>query len=1688
RARVTGEERVGVWLRQLQEQQAEMRQYEYSPLVEVQGWSEVPRGVPLFESILVFENYPQGGLAAIGGEEKSDGSQRGIESVEIVNYPLALVVVPGQHVMLQVTYDTSRFTRGTIKRTLRHVKRLLESIAADPEATISQLTLLTEEEQQQLLHEWNETATEYPRQCIHELFETQVELRAEAAAIRFDEQSLSYRELNERANRLAHYLREKGVGPEVLVGICVERSVEMVVGLLGILKAGGAYVPLDPSYPTQRLALMLNDSHVPVLLTQERFADTLPAQSLQVICLDADWDLIAQQSAANPKTNVSDANLAYVIYTSGSTGEPKGVSVTHRAVVRLVQETNYVSFDPDDVFLQFAPLSFDASTFELWGALLNGAQLAIFPAYLPSLEELSEAVERYQVTTLWLTAGLFHQMVEYNLEGLRPVKQLLAGGDVLSAEHVKKVLRELPGITVINGYGPTENTTFTCCYRMNTDTEVQHSVSIGKPISNTQVYVLDKHFQPVPVGVHGELFIGGDGLARGYFDHPELTAERFIPHPYSAIGGERLYRTGDVVRYREGGNLEFIGRADLQVKIRGYRIELGEIETALVQHRAVRDCVVLAREDTPGEKRLVAYIVPNEQHAHPALDLQLYTLPNNLEVAHINKNETDYVYKEIFEDHIYVKNGIELNDGDCIFDVGANIGLFTLFLHHNYRNLRVYAFEPLPPTFEVLRSNVALYDLPVRTFNCGLSDQSATASFTFYPKMSVMSGRYADAAEEEQTTGRYMKRRDQQLGSYADEILVGRYETEEYQCQLRRLSDVLREEQIECVDLLKVDVEKSERDVLAGIDEEDWARIKQLIVEVHDRDGRLAEMRRMLERRGYDVWTEQEASLEDTGLFNVYAVRSEKNDARAVGQEEGVRGLRRQRVTANDLRRHLGEQLPEYMIPTAFVLLEALPLTANGKVDRRALPAPEQSRTDLGAEYVGPRNEVEEQLARIWSEVLKVERVGINDNFFELGGDSILSIQIVARAVQAGLQLTPRHLFQHKTIAELSSVVDSGTVAVNAEQGTVTGAVALTPIQQWFLEQEVPERAHYNQAVLLAVPEETKGELLAAVVQKLLEHHDALRLRFEYEAGQWRQYNAATEAAAVFSEIDLSTVAVEQQEEELERRATQLQRSLNLSAGPLLRVALFNLGRGQGKRLLLVIHHLAVDGVSWRILLEDVQRAYEQAARGERLELPAKTSSYQSWAAHLVEQAQSEESKGEAAYWLGEQRLLGNAKLPRDYEAGANLVGSTGSVSVSLSAVETKALLQEVPGVYHTQINDALLTAVGVALTEWMGSEQVAVELEGHGREELGAGVDVTRTVGWFTSIYPVVLAVKRGSGTGERLKLVKEKLRGVPRRGVGYGLLRYLSADEQVRAQLREQGGAEVCFNYLGQSDESARTNSSKSEGKSEAKSASFFTPARESTGLNESLSRRRQYLLEIDGWIDRGRLKMSWNYSTQVHRRETIATVAEQFLVALRNLIEHCRSSEAGGFTPSDFPLATGINQEQLDQVIGRGQNIENVYALSPMQQGMLFHSLYDSGFGFYVFQMGGTLRGNVSLPAFEQAWQEVLNRHTILRSGFVWENIATPLQLVYRHLQLRVTQHDWRGLSHTEQEERLQAHMIAERQRGFDLSQAPLMRVALIRVADDVYRFCWGAHHLLLDGWSWPIVLKEFFIYYEALRKGE
>jgi amino acid adenylation domain-containing protein len=505
-------------------------------------------------------------------------------------------------------YNPLLFDSGTIIRTIVHFRTLLTGIIDNPQQEIDFLPLLTPTERDRLLIDWNDTATDYPRNCcIHELFEERVEETPDAIALVYRDRELTYQQLNTKANRLARYLQDLGVETEVLVGICLDRSLEIIIGLLAILKAGGVYLPLDPSYPPERIEFMLEEAGVKVVLTQTSLATELSIDFAELICLDREEKSIDLFSDSNLKDEIKSDNLAYVTYTSGSTGKPKGVCVTHRGVVRLVTNTKYAKFDSEQVFLQLAPISFDAATLEIWGCLLHGAKLILYPDRNPYLETLGRTIERHQISFLWLTAALFNLIVDENIQALQPVRQLLAGGDVLSIRHVRKVLTTLENCQLINGYGPTENTTFTCCYPIREIAENSTSISIGKPISNTQVYILDKHLQPLPIGVPGELYIGGDGLARGYLNRSDLTEEKFIISPFNHA--EKLYKTGDLVRYLCDGNIEFLGRIDNQVKIRGFRLELGEIEVVLSQHPEVKDVTVIVRENTSGEKYLVAYLI-----------------------------------------------------------------------------------------------------------------------------------------------------------------------------------------------------------------------------------------------------------------------------------------------------------------------------------------------------------------------------------------------------------------------------------------------------------------------------------------------------------------------------------------------------------------------------------------------------------------------------------------------------------------------------------------------------------------------------------------------------------------------------------------------------------------------------------------------------------------------------------------------------------------------------------------------------------------------------------------------------------------------------------------------------------------------------------------------------------------------
>ncbi|HEX8282859.1 MAG TPA: amino acid adenylation domain-containing protein [Pyrinomonadaceae bacterium] len=1002
---------------------------------------------PLFQSLFALQSTMPETLEATGLALESWEPEQ-----ERAKFDLTLAAIEaGGALNLTLEFKTELFDAATAERMLGHFARLLEGIAADPGRRLSELELLGDNERRRLLVEFNDTATDYPRPvCLQQLFERQVGLTPEAAALVFEEEELTYRELNARANRLAHRLRRHGVGPDVLVGVMMERSTEMVVALLGILKAGGAYVPLDPAYPADRLAFMMEDARIGVLLTQERLLGSLPEERpATVVALDTEAGALGAESADDPLPVTGELNLAYCIYTSGSTGRPKGAMNTHLGICnRLFWMQEAYGLDADDRVLQKTTFSFDVSVWEFFWPLVTGARLVMArPGGHQDGAYLVRVIREKRITTMHFVPSMLQVFLEE--EGVGDCDQLrrvVCSGEALPFDLQERFFEKLGGVELHNLYGPTEaavDVTFWPCVK-DSRTGV---VPIGRAIANTQMYVLDRGMNPAPVGVPGELYIGGVQLARGYLSRPALTAERFIPDPFSSEPGARLYRTGDLARFQPDGNIRYLGRLDHQVKVRGFRIELGEIETALAAHPAVQEAAVVVREHAPGDQRIVAYVVPDAERAAVlrgllrmeaegrAPDQPRHELPNGMPVYHLNRGETDFLYQELFVERAYLRHGIALRDGACVFDVGANIGMFSLFVAQACRDAEVFAFEPLPPVFRLLEANATLHGVRARLFNCGLSSRASTETFTFYPHLSIISGQFAEEAEEREVVRSFMLRggaaaaQDEML---VDELLDDRLSSERYECRLRTISEIIAEHNVERIDLLKVDVEKAELDVLAGVEDRDWAKVRQVVVEVHDVGGRLQSVESLLTKHGFRLTIDQDEWLRGTNLYNVYAT---KEPAGFVVETSDVRGAATTQVWGSrealvaDVQRHLRERLPEYMVPVAFVTLAQLPLTPNGKLDRGALPAPAEGESVARAPFVGPRDELELRLTQIWQDVLGVRAVGVRDNFFDLGGHSLLGVRLLARVRQAtGAELPTAALFQDPTVELLAARIRRQTI------------------------------------------------------------------------------------------------------------------------------------------------------------------------------------------------------------------------------------------------------------------------------------------------------------------------------------------------------------------------------------------------------------------------------------------------------------------------------------------------------------------------------------------------------------------------------------------------------------------------------------------------------------------------------------
>ncbi|MBT2297900.1 amino acid adenylation domain-containing protein, partial [Pseudomonas fluorescens] len=753
---------------------------------------------------------------------------------------------------------------------------------------------------------------------------------------------------------------------------------------------------------------------------------------------------------------------------------------------------------------------------------------------------------------------------------------------------------------------------------------------------------------------------------------------------------------------------------------------------------------------------------------------------------------------------------------------------------------------------------------------------------------------------------------------------------------------------------------------------------------------------------------------------------------------------------AEHLRDQLKATLPAHMVPAYLLLLERLPLTPNGKLDRKNLPKPDVSQ--LQQTYVAPRSTLEQQLVSIWQDVLKLEQVGLRDNFFELGGDSIVSIQVVSRARQAGIHFTPKDLFQHQTIEALAVVARLGETTRVIDQGPVSGELSLLPVQRLFFEQAIPERQHWNQAVLLKPTHALDACVLAQALSALVVHHDGLRLSFSERSEGWQaSYRSpASHCAELLWAVDVPDTQA------LDNIANRAQRSLDLQDGPLLRAVLATLADGS-QRLLLVIHHLVVDGVSWRVLFDDLHSAYRQLSSGALLQLPAKTTSAQAWAERLQGYALSAPLQEELAYWQAQLEGV-DGQLPMDNPLGGQQNHLALTVRTRLDASLTRQLLQDAPKAYRTQVNDLLLTALARVMVRWTGGDSALIQLEGHGREALFDDVDLTRTVGWFTSLYPVKLTPVEDLGSS--LKQIKEQLRSIPNKGLGFGALAHL-ADDSARAILTRLPVPQMTFNYLGQFDASFN----------EADGA-LFVPASEGAGDELDAQAPLSNVLALNGQVFGGELNLGWTFSREVFNETTIQALADDYARELQGLIEHCCHDEHGGVTPSDFPLAR-LNQQQLDKLPMATAQIADLYPLSPMQQGMLFHSVYGDATGDYINQLRLDVEG-LDPQRFRQAWQAALDAHDILRTRFVWQgDLPDPVQVVSRQLELPYSLHDLRG--DAQRDESLQALAEAER-RQLDLSAPALLRLLIVRLDEQRYQLIYTHHHILMDGWSNSQLLGE------------
>ncbi|RQO65805.1 hypothetical protein DBR43_26515, partial [Pedobacter sp. KBW06] len=1503
---------------------------------------------------------------------------------------------------------------------------------------------------------------------LHQHFEEQATKSPENIALIFGDTEISYFNLNRKSNQLAMLIRERfenltgtPLPPETLIPICMEKGIEMIVAILAILKAGGAYVPIDPAIPQSRIDFIWKDLDAKLIISQSRIPETytlqLPEQKTVFVDLETpllkdfdepfDWSVYSRPEG-----------LAYVIYTSGTTGNPKGVMQTHHNVIRLFKATGTsFQFDAHDVWTFFHSYAFDFSVWEIWGALLYGAKLVVVDKQQTrDMDSFYQLCCAHSVTVLNQTPFAFYRFAEIAAErtdsASLSLRYIIFGGEALNVSLLKQwwtYQRDNALQTkLINMYGITE-TTVHVTYKEISENEPSIS-NIGKPISDLTAYILDSDGQPVAADIAGELHIGGAGLATGYLNNPELTAQRFIQNPFASdhdrqMGYTRMYKTGDLARWLPDGNLEYIGRNDDQVKIRGYRIELAEIEHALVQIPGITQAAVMARQrpgSTDSAKYLAAYYVLNPGHSVQR-DAEILGSWEDLYDSEYNKNEGEILEADFSGWNSYVTGKpIPLPEMQAwrkdildtlnslkpksILEIGVGSGLLMyplLETVHQYTGLDISkaVIDRHRKYLENKKHEVRLFHLAAdQVDHIPLKESFDTIIINsvcqYFPGIVYFEDVLLKAFEKLSENGT---------------LFLG--DVRNYDLHKQLIADKFRyaEKAGTDQDINRISLRENELLLSPAYFNGLQNRFTDMQVTVAERKG---SYENELSRYRYDVLISKKT---DNKLLHQQTPGSNQVHTQALYNVPFLNQL-----SDEDILSALRKALPEYMVPAALVQMENFPLTSNGKLDKKAFPDPDMGSDE--ADYLSPQNETQAAICTIWQEVLGLKRVSIDDDFFRIGGDSILSIQAANRVRQMGFNCGVKDIFSCRTVEKLEKHLrhNRNQVALKSEQGLLSGTFGLLPIQQWFVhcikKGQLPAFHHWNQSFLIRTDVLDIRQLEQAL-EALVGHHDMLRARFTVSGTEWQQSYLSDMEIPELKALDVRGLT----ETQIEQSLSLWQNDFDLTSGPLFRMGYLSGYADGSARVYIALHHMIVDTVSWRILAEDLSTLY----KGKKL--PQKGSSYRQWVQYM--EGYSSRFPNEEIYW--------NTLIP-ELTSHPEMEQKAFSASFELDPDTTQRLLQKAPAAYNTQVNDLLMTALAFALKDTDGKDIHTITLEGHGREALDPGIDHGRTLGWFTSLFPV--RIKTEASILQTIPAIKEMLRAIPNRGIGYGAF---TGHQGKLPPLR--------FNYLGQFD--------KPDGN--------WQITGEGNLLDVHPDNTDDLLIDISAMVTGGKLRFSITTKLGEDYTNQINNHLQQ---RLKETVHHCIEKiqlEGPGFTPADFPDLQ-LSQPQLDSLqtaaVKAQNSITHIFPANSLQQGFIYHALTQPGDDAYMVQVLYDYQQQLDIPAYTAAWKTALDRYPILRTAFDWQE--GTIQVVYKNGLLKYTLHDLSQLSPSERDERIEEILATDRAQAFDLASPTLLRLMIIKQSDNLYTVIKTEHHAIMDGWSGNVLLTFVHQQYQLIKEGK